>query len=168
MSMSMHQASAAPFQRMLRNVSSILDKAAAHAEARKIDPVALLGARLFPDMYPLTRQVQLTCDFAKNCCARLSGVEPPKYEDKETTFAELKARIAATLAFIETLKPEQFDAGADKDITLKVGGNDVHLTGRDYLTFFALPNFYFHASTTYDLLRHGGVEIGKRDYLGAA
>ncbi|SDR56027.1 hypothetical protein SAMN05519103_05266 [Rhizobiales bacterium GAS113] len=166
MSLSMHHASVAVFKQSLRALSAVLDKAEAHATARKIEPAALLGARLFPDMFPFSRQVQLTCDFAKNCCARLSGVEAPKFEDKEASFAELKERIAATLAFVDGVKADQIDGTHDKDITLKIAGTDMHLKGRDYLTFFALPNFYFHATTAYDLLRHNGVELGKRDFMG--
>jgi hypothetical protein len=168
MSLSMHEASAATFKRLLPALSSVLDKAEAHATSRKIDPEALLGARLFPDMFSFTRQVQLTCDFAKNCCARLSGVEAPKHEDKEKSFAELKARVAATLAFIDGLKAKDIDGTENKDITLKIAGKDTQMKGRDYLLFFALPNFYFHATAAYALLRHNGVELGKRDFLGLA
>jgi uncharacterized protein len=168
MSLTMHQASVPVFKRMLPALASILEKAEAHAASRKIDPEALLGARLFPDMLSLSRQVQLTCDFAKNCCARLSGIEAPKHEDKEASFAELRARIAAALAFIEGMKPSQIDGTEEKEITLKIGGKDTRMKGRDYLLLFAMPNFYFHATTAYDLLRHNGVEVGKRDFLGLA
>jgi uncharacterized protein len=168
MSMSMHQASIPVFQKTLLALSAILDKAEAHATARKIDPAALLHARLFPDMLNFTRQVQLSCDFAKNGSARLSGVEAPKHEDKDATFAELKARIAATLTFVEGLKAAQIDGTEDKEITIKVGGSDRTFKGRDYLLFFVLPNFFFHATTAYNLLRHNGIEIGKRDFLGMA
>jgi uncharacterized protein len=167
MSLSMNQASVAAFKRTLRALSAVLDKAEAHATARKIEPTALLGARLFPDMFPFSRQVQLACDFAKNCCARLSGIEAPKFEDTEASFSELKERIAATLAFVDSVKPEQIDAAGDKDLTLKIAGKDTQLKGRDYLVFMAMPNFYFHATTAYDLLRHNGVELGKRDFIGA-
>ncbi|MBV8962741.1 MAG: DUF1993 domain-containing protein [Hyphomicrobiales bacterium] len=166
MSLSMHEASAAVFTRMLSALSALLEKAEAHAASRKIEPEALLGARLFPDMFSFTRQVQLTCDFAKLCCARLSGIEAPKHEDKEAAFPELKARIAATLAFIESVPANAIDGTENKDITLKIAGKDTQMKGRDYLLFFALPNFYFHATTAYDLLRHNGVEVGKRDFLG--
>jgi hypothetical protein len=164
----MHQASVAVFKRMLPALAAILDKADAHAASRKIDPGAILGARLFPDMYSLTRQVQLTCDFAKNCCARLSGVEAPKHENKEASFAELKARISATLAFVESMKTKDIDGTEEKEVTLKIGGKDTPMKGRDYLLHFVMPNFYFHATTVYDLLRHNGVELGKRDFLGPA
>ena len=166
MSLSMHEASAATFKRMLTPLAALLEKAEAHAAARKIEPEALLGARLFPDMFSFTRQVQLTCDFAKLCCARLSGIDAPKHDDKEKTFPELKARVAETLAFIEGLKAKDIDGTESKEITLKIAGKDTQMKGRDYLLFFALPNFYFHATTVYDLLRHNGVEVGKRDFLG--
>ncbi|MBV8447843.1 MAG: DUF1993 domain-containing protein [Hyphomicrobiales bacterium] len=166
MSLSMHESSVAVFKRMLGALSALLVKAETHAASRKIDPEALLGARLFPDMFSFTRQVQLTCDFAKLCCARLSGIEAPKHEDKEAAFPELKARIAATLAFIESVPANAIDGTENKDITLKIAGKDTQMKGRDYLLFFALPNFYFHATTAYDLLRHNGIEVGKRDFLG--
>jgi uncharacterized protein len=166
MSLTMHQASVAAFQRTLRALSAILDKAEAHATTNKIEPAVLLSARLFPDMFALTRQVQLTCDFAKNGAARLAGVEAPQFEDKEASFSDLKARIAATLAFIDGVKPNQVNGTEEKQITLKIGGSDRHFTGRDYLLFFGLPNFYFHAATAYDILRHNGILLGKRDFLG--
>ena len=166
MSLSMHDASAASYQRSLRALSAILDKAEAHASSRKIEPSALLQARLFPDMFTLSLQVQLTCDFAKNSCARLTGVEAPKFEDKEASFPELKERIAATLAFVGGLKAEQFEGSDRREITMKIAGNDMTLSGRDYLLGFAVPNFYFHAATAYDVLRHNGVELGKRDFMG--
>jgi hypothetical protein len=167
MSLSMHQASVPVFQRTLTALSAILDKAVAHAEARKIDPAALLGARLFPDMFPFTRQVQAACDAAKLGCARLAGVDWPKHEDKEASFAELKTRIAETLSFIDGLKAAQFDGAEGREIVLKTSRGELKFNGADYLRHFALPNFYFHATTAYDLLRHNGVEIGKRDFLGA-
>jgi uncharacterized protein len=166
MSLTMHQASVPAFQRTLRALSAILDKTEAHATAGKIEPATLLSARLFPDMFALTRQVQLTCDFAKNGAARLSGVEAPKFEDTEASFADLRARIAATLAFIEGIKPSQIDGTEERQVTLKVGGSDWNFTGRDYLLFFVLPNFYFHATTAYDILRHNGIQLGKRDFMG--
>jgi hypothetical protein len=168
MSLSMHQASVTVFKRMLPALAAILDKAEAHAVSRKIDAAALLGARLFPDMFSFSRQVQLTCDFAKFCCARLAGVEAPKHEDNEASFAELKARVAATLAFIESVKTKDIDGTEEKEVTLKIGGKDTQMKGRDYLLLFAMPNFYFHATTAYALLRHNGVELGKRDFLGLA
>jgi hypothetical protein len=166
MRISMYQASAPRFLHMLKNLSAILDKAAAHAEARKLDPLVLTAARLYPDMYPLSRQVQIACDTAKGAVARLAGAEVPKHEDTEQTFDELKARVAKTAAFIETFKPEQVDGTEDRTIELKLGRTEVKWKGLQYLCGFALPNFYFHAATAYDILRHNGVELGKRDYIG--
>jgi hypothetical protein len=166
MTISMYQASAPRFVSILTNLSSILDKAQAHVEARKIDPAALTSYRLFPDMLPMTRQVQIACDGAKGAVARLAGVEVPKHDDTEKTFAELKARIAKTIEFVQSIKPAQLDGTEDKDITLKLGGKDTTFKGMQYLLGHALPNIYFHVTTTYNILRHNGVEIGKRDYLG--
>jgi len=162
----MYQASAPRFVNTLKNLSAILDKAQAHAEAKKIDPLVLSNARLFPDMLPMKRQVYIACDTAKNAVARIAGVEPPKHEDVEETFAELKARIAKTIDFIQTFKPAQIDGSEDKVIHLKLGQREVDFKGMQYLLGHALPNFYFHVVTAYDILRHNGVEVGKRDYLG--
>ena len=167
MNISMHQASAQRFVHMLNSLSTLLDKAQAHAEAKKIDPLALTSFRLFPDMLPMTRQVQIACDTSKGAVARLAGAEIPKHEDTEQTIAELKARIAKTVAFIQTFKPAQVDGTEDKEVVLKIGGNDMKFTGAQYLLGFAYPNFYFHVTTAYNMLRHNGVEIGKRDFLGA-
>ncbi len=166
MNISMYQASAPRFVNMLNNLSAILDKAQAHAEARKIDPAVLTACRLYPDMFPFTRQVQTACDTAKGAVARLGGVEVPKHEDSEQTIAELKARIAKTIAFIETVKPAQIEGSEEKAIVLKIGPRELRFTGLQYLLGFALPNFYFHAATAYDILRHNGVELGKRDFIG--
>ena len=166
MTISMYQASAPRFVNTLKNLSAILDKAQAHAEAKKIDAAALTNFRLYPDMFPLKRQVQVACDTAKGAMARLAGVEVPKHEDSEETFAELKARIAKTIAFIETIKPAQIDGGEDKNIHLKLGSREIDWKGMQYLLGYALPNFYFHVVTTYDILRHNGVEVAKRDYIG--
>jgi uncharacterized protein len=166
MSITMYQASAPRFVNTLNNLSAILDKAQAHAEAKKIDPAVLVSARLYPDMFALARQVQTACDTAKGAVARLGGVENPRYEDTEQTFAELKARIAKTIEFIGTVKPEQIDGSEDKEIVLKLGGREVKFAGMQYLLGFAQPNFYFHVTTAYDILRHNGVELVKRDYLG--
>ena len=168
MTISMYQTSAPRFIHMLKSLSTILDKAQAHADAKKIDVLALTSFRLFPDMLPMTRQVQIACDSAKGAMARLSGVEAPKHEDTEKTLAELKERIAKTIAFIETIKPAQVDGTEEKDITLKIGGNDMTFKGMPYLLGFAYPNFYFHVTTAYNMLRHNGVELGKKDFLGAA
>jgi len=162
----MHQASALRFASMLKNLSAILDKAQAHVEAKKLDPAAFTTYRLFPDMFPLTRQVQVACDAAKGAVARLAGVEVPKHEDTEQTFAELKARIAKTIDFISTIKPAQIDGSENKEILLKLSGKDVKFTGTQYLLGHATPNFYFHVTTVYNILRHNGVEIGKRDFIG--
>jgi len=166
MNLSMYQASAPRFVNMLTNLSAFLDKAQAHVEARKIDPAALTEARLFPDMFPLKRQVQVACDTAKGAVARLAGVEVPKHEDTEQTLAELKARIAKTIDFIKTLKPTQIEGSEDKEIALKLGGREVKFTGIQYLLGHATPNFYFHVTTAYDILRHNGVELAKRDFIG--
>jgi hypothetical protein len=166
MNISMYQASAPRFVNMLNNLAGILDKAAAHAEAKKIDPQVLMGSRLYPDMFPLARQVQIACDNAKGAVARLAGAEIPKHEDTEKTFDELKARIAKTVAFVNSFKPAQIDGTEDKDIQLKLGKMEVSWKGMQYLLGFALPNFYFHVMTAYAILRHDGVELAKRDYIG--
>jgi hypothetical protein len=154
------------FTQFLNAHSAILTKAEAHCEAKKIDPEALLAARLFPDMLPFKRQVQLACDFAKGAGARLAGIPVPSFPDDEKTFSELAARIGKTLDFLATLKREQFaDAGA-RTVTLKIGGADMSFTGAVYLCHFVLANFYFHLTTAYDILRHNGLEIGKRDFMG--
>ncbi len=165
MPISMYQASAPRFVNTLTNLSAILDKAQAHAEAEKIDPAALIDFRLYPDMLPMKRQVQIACDTAKGAVARLAGVEVPKHEDKEETFAELKARIAKTIDFIKTIKPAQIDGSEDKNIHLKLGPREIDYKGMQYLLGHAIPNFYFHVTTAYDILRHNGVELAKRDYL---
>ena len=166
--MSMSNASIPVFEISLNALSALLDKAEAYAEGKKIDPMALLNARLFPDMFALTRQVQSACYQAKNGAARLAGIDPPRYEDSEKTIAELKARIAKTLAFVKTVDAKKIDASADQEITFPLGPtNKGHMKGSDYLHHFVLPNFYFHLTTAYDILRHSGVEIGKRDFFGA-
>ncbi len=166
MTISMYHASAPRFANMLKNLSGLLDKAQAHAEARKIDPPALMAARLFPDMFPFSRQVQIACDTAKGAVARLAGAENPKHEDTEQSFAELKTRIARTIDFLASFKPQQIDGSEERDIVLRLGGQDVKFKGMQYLLGFAQPNFYFHVTTAYDILRHSGVELGKRDYIG--
>ena len=168
MPLSTHQASAAVFIRSLRALSAILDKAAAHAEAKKIEPAALLQARLFPDMFSFTRQVQIATDFAKGSAARLAGVEIPAWEDNEDSFETLKARVEQTIAFLEGLEPATFDGGEDRDISLTRRGETTVHKGADYLLHQAMPNFYFHLTTAYALLRHNGVEVGKRDFIGKA
>ncbi len=166
MPLSMYQASAPVFTRILVNLSAILGKAQAHCEARKIDPLVLTSARLFPDMFALARQVQIACDGAKGAMARLAGVEIPKHEDTEKTFPELQARIAKTLEFIASIKPAQVDGSEARDVTVKMRAGEIAFKGQGYLLGYAMPNFYFHVTTTYDILRHNGVEIGKSDFLG--
>ena len=166
MNISMYQASAPRFANTLKNLSSILDKAQAHADAKKIDPKALTAARLFPDMFAMSRQVQSACDTAKGAVARLAGVEVPAHEDTEQTFEELKARIAKTIAFINTIKPAQVDGSEDREVVLKFRSGEVKFKGMQYLLGQALPNFYFHVTTAYNILRHNGVEVGKKDYIG--
>jgi len=166
MTISMYQASAPRFANTLKNLSTILDKAQAHADAKKIDPRVLTAARLYPDMFPMSRQVQSACDTAKGAVARLAGVEIPVHEDTEQTFEELKARIAKTITFIQTIQPAQVDGSEDKEVVLKFRSGEVKFKGMQYLLGHALPNFYFHATTAYDILRHNGVEVGKRDYIG--
>lgn len=166
MTLSMYQASLPVMTRMMRNLDAILAKAAAHAEEKKIDPAVLIGSRLYPDMFALARQVQIVTDTAKGCAARLAGVEPPKYDDTETTFAELAARLQKTIDYLESFKAGQIDGTEKKDITLKLGSKSVTFTGEFYLLNFVLPNFYFHVSTAYGILRHSGVPLGKMDYLG--
>jgi uncharacterized protein len=165
--MSMSDAAIPVFEIGLNTLSALLDKAEAYAQAKSIDPAVLLNARLFPDMFAFTRQVQSACDQAKNGSARLAGIDPPRYEDNEKTIAELKARIAKTVAFVKTLDAKRIDDSADREITFPLGPNKGHMKGADYLNHFAVPNFYFHVTTAYDILRHCGVEIGKRDFIGA-
>jgi hypothetical protein len=166
MTISMYQASVPRFINILSNLSKILDKAQAHIDAKKIADATLTGDRLFPDMLPLTAQVQIACDAAKGVVAKLSGVDAPALEDKETTLAELKARIAKTVSFIQSVPAEKIDGTEDKAIVTKRGDKETHYTGMQFLLGHAVPNFYFHVSTTYNILRNNGVEIGKRDYLG--
>ncbi|HEY8157781.1 MAG TPA: DUF1993 family protein [Methylobacter sp.] len=166
MSLTMYQASIPAFVRMLGNLSAILDKAAAHAEAKKIDPAVFVNARLAPDMFPLSRQVQIATDMVKGCAARLAGIEVPRYEDNETTFVELQARIDKTKAFIQSVNASQIDGSEERQITLKFGSRELSFLGQAYLLDFVLPNFHFHLSMTYAILRHNGVEIGKKDYIG--
>ena len=154
------------FARMLRNVSTLLDKMVADLEPRKVDANVLLQSRLYPDMFPLLQQVQLACDFAKGASARLAGVTVPAFPDEEKTVDELKARIAKVLAFIESVPKADVDAGVERTITLKLRDRTVEMKGVDYLNNMAMPNFYFHCTTVYAILRHNGVVVGKRDFLG--
>ena len=166
MTLSMYSASIPAFQQILTALLEVLDKAEAHAAARKIEPSVLLGTRLTPDMFPLSRQVQIACDFAKGTAARLSGADNPSIADTEKTFPELKERINKTLAFLATFTPAQIDGTEDRDIKMKVGPQEMHFKGQPYLINFALPNFYFHATSAYAILRASGVDLGKSDFLG--
>lgn len=166
MSLSMYQASVPVFLHMLGTLRNLLEKGAAHAEARKFEPSALIQARLFPDMLPLARQIQIASDAAKGCGARLAGVEVPKFADTESSFAELIDRIDKTVAFLKELTPAQVDGSEGKTVVLPMRSGDLTFTGQQFLLGFALPNFFFHVTTAYNLLRHNGVEIGKMDFLG--
>jgi hypothetical protein len=161
----MYQASAPRFAHTLRNFSAILDKAQAHAEAKKLEPNVLGGQRLIADMFPLARQVQIACDTAKGAVARLAGIEIPQHADTEQTVPELKARIAKVLDFIESVPAAKIDGSDEREVVLKMRGQDMKFQGAQYLLGHALPNFYFHVTTAYNILRSNGVEIGKRDYL---
>jgi hypothetical protein len=166
MSAALYQASVQTFSHNLKNLSAILKLAAKDAKARGIDPAVLLSMRLAPDMLPLTSQVQIATDNAKGGCARLAGVEAPVFQDGETTFVELQARIKATLAFIRGLKPAQFEGAESREIVMQTPIGKLFFNGTDYLNGWALPNFYFHNSTAYNILRHAGVSLGKADFLG--
>lgn len=169
MAISMYSASVPTFQHMLRNLAHILDKGEAHVQARKLDPAALTQFRLAPDMLPFTRQIIIACDAAKNGVARISGVEAPRFEDNETTFAELKARVQKTLDYLATVPQQAMEGTEDKDITFPVGREATRtMKGEAYLKHWALPNFFFHISMAYAILRHNGVELGKTDYLAGA
>jgi hypothetical protein len=165
MAVSMYDIAIPTFQKQLAALEAILDKAADYAAAKKIDLAVLLGSRLYPDMFNLTRQVQLATDFAKAAPARLAGVEVPSFPDTETTLPELKQRLARTQELLAGYKPEQFEGSDTRQLTLKIGGQETTLPGRDYLLHVALPNFYFHCTTAYGILRHNGLEIGKRDFV---
>ena len=163
----MYDASVPVFKQILTSLSTILDKAEAHAAEKKIEPKALLQARLYPDMFPLARQVQVACDFAKGASARLAGVDVPRYDDTEQSFADLKERIATVIAFIDGLPTDGIEASAQRDISTSSGANAKQFKGQVYLVHYALPHFYFHATTAYAILRHNGVEVGKKDFIGS-
>ncbi|ELS31314.1 DUF1993 domain-containing protein [Pseudanabaena catenata USMAC16] len=167
MTISMYQVAVPSVVRSLNNLIAVLEKGAAHAEAKKIDPSVLIASRLYPDMLPLSRQVQIASDIARRGIARLAGTEAPALEDNETTFAELGDRLRKVIGFIETFTPEQIDGSEEKVITLPIGKETMTFAGQAYLLFFILPNVYFHVTTAYDILRHCGVELGKLDFLGA-
>ena len=166
MAISMYDFSIPVLTRGLTNLSAVLDKAAAHAAAKKFDPAVLAQSRLYPDMYPLVRQVQIACDTAKGAAARLAGIEVPKHEDNEATLAELKARIAKTVDFLKSVNRDRLKDAESRDIEIKFPNGSWKFTGIAYLADFVLPNFYFHVSMVYALLRKSGVEIGKDDFLG--
>ncbi len=165
MSITMHSASVPVFVRMLGNLCTWLDKAEAHAQAKKFDSGVYLGTRLAPDMLPFTKQIQIACDGAKFCVARLGGVDAPAFDDGETSLAELRTRVQATIAFIESVPAAKIDGSEDKDVTIPRRDGPMTMKGEAYLKHYAFPNFYFHATMTYALLRHNGVELGKTDYL---
>ena len=164
----MHRRSVAVFDRFLAALSSVLDKASAHCEAKNIKPEVILTARLFPDMFPLTRQVQLACDFAARGTARLAGQEPKAFPDHETTFAELQDRIRAARGYMAGFQPADFAHADTREIRFKAGGHDLVLPGDEFLSFYSLPQFFFHVTTAYGILRHNGIDLGKRDYMGVA
>lgn len=167
MTVSLYTASVPVFQQMLGSLGELLAKAQVHASEKKIEPAALLQARLFPDMFALARQVQIACDFARGVSARLANVEVPKNDDKEASFEELQTLIAQTQAFIAGLAPSQFDGGEEREIVTRPGTpKEKRFSGSAYLLSYGLPQFFFHVTTAYALLRHNGVEIGKRDYMG--
>ena len=167
MAISLYAASIPIFKQMLNSTSAVLSKAEEHAASRQIDPNVLLQARLFPDMFPLARQVQIAADFARGVSARLAGTEVPKYEDNEQTFAELRGLIERTIAFVDGFTPAQIDGNEGREIVTRPGTpKEKRFTGQSYLLSYGLPQFFFHITTAYAILRHNGIEIGKRDYMG--
>lgn len=166
MTVTIYEFSIPPMIRALSNLSKILDKAATQAKEKDIAPAKLIEGRLYPDMHPLTFQIQTASDTAKGCAARLAGIAAPSMADTEKSFPELHERIAKTIAFLESVKPEQLAGAEDREVVLKFPSGEMKFTGRDYVTGFALPNFYFHVTTAYAILRNNGIEIGKRDFLG--
>jgi hypothetical protein len=166
MTISLYDVSVGAMTRGLTNLAAIIEKGAAHAAAKNFDPLVVAQARLFPDMLPLVKQVQIACDTAKGAAARLAGIEIPKHEDNEANLADLKHRVSKTLDFLKTIKPEQLVGAESRTIELKFPSRTLTFTGLSYVTGFVLPNFYFHSSMTYALLRHNGVELGKADFLG--
>tara|TARA_B110000914_G_scaffold23839_1_gene17819 strand:- start:964 stop:1458 length:495 start_codon:yes stop_codon:yes gene_type:complete len=163
----MHSASIPYFVRALNNLSAILEKGAAHAQEKDIDPSILVTDRLFPDMFPLSRQVQIACDVSKGAAARISGIEAPSHEDNESSFEELIARINKTIEFLNSLPTDKINGTEEKEIKFQAGPYELDFTGATYLSMWALPNIYFHVTTTYNILRHNGVALGKIDYVGA-
>jgi hypothetical protein len=164
--MSFYDASVPAFLQILNSLTKILTKTEAHCAAKNIAPEVLLGARLYPDMLPFSKQIQLVCDFAAKGCARLTHSEVPTTPDTEKTFEELKVRLAKTIDYLKAFKPEQFEGADSREVTFPVGPTSMTLKGQQFLNNFAFANFYFHAATAHGILRHNGVEIGKRDFLG--
>jgi hypothetical protein len=164
--MSFYDATVPAYLQILGALSGILGKAEAHCKAKNIQEEVLLSARLYPDMFPLVRQIQTACDFAVKGCARLTGSEVPSTPDTEKSFADLQARIAKTIEYVKSYKPAQFDGADARDVTFPAGGGNLTMKGQQFLSSFSFPNFYFHAATAHGILRHNGVEIGKRDFLG--
>jgi uncharacterized protein len=167
MSLSMYESSIPVLIRYLNNLSALLTKGASHASQKEIEGSVLVNARLFPNMFALARQVQIACDISKGAAARLSGIEAPAYEDTEASFEELQTRISNTLKYLESVPADKIDGTEEKAITLKAGDSEYNFTGKNYLLFFVFPNVFFHITTTFNILRHNGVEIGKMDYLGS-
>lgn len=165
MSLSMYQSSLPIFTAMLMNLKTLLEKGVAFCEAKRIDSAVLANSRLFPDMFPLSKQVQIATDHAKGCAARLAGLEPPAYEDNEKTLADLIARVQKTLDYLAAFEAAQIDGSEERNIELKIGAHELKFIGHVYLLKFAQPNFYFHVTTAYNILRHSGVEVGKQDFL---
>ena len=167
MSLSMYESSIPVFVRNLNNLSAILKKGADHAKEREIDESVFVAARLYPDMFPLSRQVQIACDVVKGAAARLSGIEAPKYEDNETSYEELYTRISNTVNFLDSLPEDKINGTEEKQIKMQAGPFELEFTGKDYVLTWAVPNLYFHVVTSYNILRHNGVDVGKMDFLGA-
>lgn len=164
--LSIYDATIPPLIRALSNLAMILKKGEEYADAKKVEHQVLLNSRLFVDMYPLTRQVQIATDMSKGAGARLAAIEIPKYEDNETSFAELQARIAKTIAFLDSINPQQLEGAETRDISITIRKADIKFSGQDYLLKWVLPNVYFHITTAYNILRHNGVELAKQDFLG--
>jgi hypothetical protein len=164
--LSIYDATIPPLKRALSNLAAILKKGEEYADAKKVDHQVLLNSRLFVDMYPLTRQVQIATDMSKGAGARLAAIDIPKYEDNEASFAELQARIAKTIAFLDSINPQQLEGAESREITISIRKADIKFSGQDYLLKWLLPNVYFHVTTAYNILRHSGVELGKQDFLG--
>lgn len=167
MPLSMYQASVPPLLQLLNSLSAILDKAQSHCTARKIDPAVILTDRLYPDMFAFTRQVQIATDHAKGMVARLAGADVPVFADDEKSFDDLKRRLAKTIDFVSGFTAAQIDGSEEKHIAIKIGSQEKEFSGQNYLIHFALPNFYFHVTTAYDILRHDGIDVGKKDFIGS-